>query len=233
MGTLQTRHPGRADGAQRRLCLYRSWRTTWMMDRVLTQAVRQRRSLCACRGTNYASNPAKRPGIFVAPDYPIYQLSSSRNGGPLETGPSGRCWFLTIRTGDHPTVFWIMNAWNDFENNMAAGAGTCGVCYWMLPGINSGGSRMMNWTSYASEQQLPDSTTAVPRRCRSLLATVAFRRQPQPPRYGRHPKDKREDAPHHPMLAVADHPRGHAVRLRRGAPGSAVAERRRRLVIAQ
>ena len=60
---------------------------------------------------------------------------------------------------DHPTVFWIMNGWNDFENNMAAGAGTCGVCYWLLPGINSGGSRNMNWTSYASEQQLPDKKT--------------------------------------------------------------------------
>jgi len=53
---------------------------------------------------------------------------------------------------DHPSVFWIMNGWNDFEYNMAAGAGTCGVCYWLLPGGISGGSRMMKWESYASEQ---------------------------------------------------------------------------------
>ncbi len=46
-----------------------------------------------------------------------------------------------------------MNAWNDFEGNMAAGAGTCGICYWLLPGIISGGSTMMTWDSYASEQQ--------------------------------------------------------------------------------
>ena len=41
---------------------------------------------------------------------------------------------------DHPSVFWIMNGWNDFEYNMAAGAGTCGACYWLVPGANSGHS---------------------------------------------------------------------------------------------
>src|SRR5581483_1690800 len=38
--------------------------------------------------------------------------------------------------------------------------GTCGVCYWLLPGINSGMSRFMHWDSYASEQQLPDEKTS-------------------------------------------------------------------------
>jgi hypothetical protein len=104
-----------------------------------------------------AQNPRNVPGILAAPDYPIINRPPE-NGGPLQTGPSDDV--VPYHTDwDHPTVFWIMNAWNDFENNMAAGAGTCGVCYWMLPGINSGGSRMMNWTSYASEQQLPDSKT--------------------------------------------------------------------------
>ncbi|MEO7063185.1 MAG: G8 domain-containing protein, partial [Dokdonella sp.] len=28
---------------------------------------------------------------------------------------------------DYPSVFWIMNSWNDFKDNMAVGAGTCGV----------------------------------------------------------------------------------------------------------
>lgn len=41
---------------------------------------------------------------------------------------------------DHPTVFWIMNAWNEFVGNMAAGAGTCGTAYWFVPGQNSGPS---------------------------------------------------------------------------------------------
>src|SRR5262249_15619197 len=33
-----------------------------------------------------------------------------------------------------PTLFWIMNGWNDFQYNMAAGAEACGVGYWLLPG---------------------------------------------------------------------------------------------------
>ena len=102
-------------------------------------------------------NPRNVPGILAAPDYPIIQRPPE-NGGPLQTGPSDDV--VPYHTDwDHPTVFWIMNGWNDFENNMADGAGTCGVCYWLLPGINSGGSRSMNWTSYASEQQLPDHLT--------------------------------------------------------------------------
>jgi hypothetical protein len=56
---------------------------------------------------------------------------------------------------DHPTVFWIMNGWNDFEYNMASGADACGACYWLVPGFNSGMSRMQKWESYASEQVDP------------------------------------------------------------------------------
>ncbi len=52
----------------------------------------------------------------------------------------------------NPTVFWIMNGWNDFEYNMAAGATGCGVCYWLVPGTNSGPSQGRKWDSYASMQ---------------------------------------------------------------------------------
>ena len=52
-----------------------------------------------------------------------------------------------------PTVFWIMNGWNDFQYNMAAGAGACGVCYWLVPGANSGWSKDKKWESYASMQK--------------------------------------------------------------------------------
>jgi cell migration-inducing and hyaluronan-binding protein len=38
---------------------------------------------------------------------------------------------------EHPSVFWITNGWNDFIGNMAAGAGTCGACYWFEPAENS------------------------------------------------------------------------------------------------
>jgi len=55
----------------------------------------------------------------------------------------------------NPSVFWIMNGWNDFKYNMAAGAGGCGVCYWLLPGANSGPSQGRKWESYASMQSGP------------------------------------------------------------------------------
>ena len=53
---------------------------------------------------------------------------------------------------NHPTVFWIMNGWNDFQYNMAAGAASCGSCYWWLPGSNSGPSQYETWDTYASQQ---------------------------------------------------------------------------------
>jgi len=55
----------------------------------------------------------------------------------------------------NPSVFWIMNGWNDFEYNMAAGATGCGVCYWLVPGANSGPSQGKKWESYASMQSGP------------------------------------------------------------------------------
>jgi len=110
-------------------------------------------------------NPRNIPGILASPDYPkipnpppppppCTPNCPTKTAGPSDdVVPYHSDW-------DHPTVFWIMNGWNDFEYNMAAGAGTCGVCYWLLPGINSGGSRNMHWESYASEQQLPDTKTS-------------------------------------------------------------------------
>jgi hypothetical protein len=53
---------------------------------------------------------------------------------------------------DHPSVFWIMNGWNDFEYNQASGAGSCGVCYSLVPGANSTMSQGEHWTGYASAQ---------------------------------------------------------------------------------
>lgn len=53
---------------------------------------------------------------------------------------------------NHPTIFWITNGWNDFQYNFAAGAATCGACYWWLPAADSGLSQYQTWDSYASEQ---------------------------------------------------------------------------------
>jgi hypothetical protein len=55
---------------------------------------------------------------------------------------------------DHPTSYWITNGWNDFQYNMAAGTGTCGMCYWLTPAGNSAASRYEYWTSYSAEQQV-------------------------------------------------------------------------------
>ena len=52
----------------------------------------------------------------------------------------------------HPTIFWIMNGWNDLQYNFAAGAASCGACYWWLPGANSGPSQYQHWDGYASQQ---------------------------------------------------------------------------------
>ena len=61
-----------------------------------------------------------------------------------------------------PAVFWIMNGWNDFEYNMAAGANACGICYWWLPGAVSGMSQDQTWQSYASQQSNLDRAGDTP-----------------------------------------------------------------------
>ena len=92
-------------------------------------------------------NPRKVPGILAASN--LHDAPSSED--------------LPYRSDyDHPTVFWIMNGWNDFKDNMAAGAGTCGVCYWLLPAINSTMSRDMKWSSYASMQSDPTRAGTAP-----------------------------------------------------------------------
>lgn len=60
---------------------------------------------------------------------------------------------------NHPVVFWITNGWNDFQYNMAAGAASCGACYWWLPASNSGASQYETWDSYASQQIAQNNLT--------------------------------------------------------------------------
>ena len=45
----------------------------------------------------------------------------------------------------YPTMFWMMNAYNDFVGNAAVGVGGFGVCYWPLSSSVSGPSRTMTW----------------------------------------------------------------------------------------
>jgi hypothetical protein len=80
-------------------------------------------------------NPRDTPGILARPG----------------DGPRGD--FMPYRSDwNHPSAFWIMNGWNDFQYNMAAGVTSCGSCYWLLPGANGGPSMFETWDGYASQQ---------------------------------------------------------------------------------
>ncbi len=45
---------------------------------------------------------------------------------------------------------------------MAAGAGTCGACYWFVPGRISGPSQLEHWFGYAGEQNTPGREAMTP-----------------------------------------------------------------------
>jgi cell migration-inducing and hyaluronan-binding protein len=90
-------------------------------------------------------NPRKVPGILA-------YNGNDRPGFPFRSD------------NEYPSVFWITNGWNDFIGNMAAGAGTCGACYWLEPAENSDmpdvpppmtGMRPMHmkWSGYAALQR--------------------------------------------------------------------------------
>ena len=91
----------------------------------------------AIAAVNDAANNRQVPGIFS-----YYQTT---NGVGIPQVPYQTDF-------DDPTIFWSLNGWNDWEYNMAAGAETCGLCYWIVAANVSGGSKMMNWKGYASEQ---------------------------------------------------------------------------------
>jgi cell migration-inducing and hyaluronan-binding protein len=96
-----------------------------------------------------AQNKRKVPGILA-------ENKGLTNGGKLG--------FLTRSDIEYPTVFWITNGWNDFAGNMAAGAGTCGAAFWLVPAANadmagmtapSGSMTTMKWSGYAALQGRP------------------------------------------------------------------------------
>jgi hypothetical protein len=102
-----------------------------------------------------AQNPRQVPGLLAAA-YPS-QLTPLR--GIVNQGQE----FVPFHSDiDHPSVFWMTNGWNDFEYNMAAGATSCGVCYWLVPAFNSGPSGQQYWTSYASEQSNSNRVATTP-----------------------------------------------------------------------
>lgn len=92
-------------------------------------------------------NPRMVPGILTATDPICAANPSDPSKCPVSYGN-----FPFYSDSDNPSVFWIMNGMNDFQYDMAAGAGTCGACYWFVPGAISGPSQMEKWFGYASEQ---------------------------------------------------------------------------------
>lgn len=95
-------------------------------------------------------NPRKVPGLLTTS-----QLADTNNKSILDAPPY-------YSDANHPTVFWIMNGWNDFRGNMAAGAGACGVAYWLMDAAISGRSRLQHWFGYAGEQDNLDRAGIAP-----------------------------------------------------------------------
>ncbi len=91
-------------------------------------------------------NPRQVPGI-LADNSPV--------GGPKNMD------YMPYRSDyNHPSVFWITNGWNDFEYNFAAGAATCGACYWWVGTGVSGPSQYETWDGYASQQITRDKQSS-------------------------------------------------------------------------
>ena len=94
-------------------------------------------------------NPRMVPGILTA-TAPVPDGCSKATPQKCVSGYSGLPYYSDSQ---NPSVFWIMNGMNDFQYNLAAGAATCGACYWFVPGAISGPSQTEKWYGYASEQQ--------------------------------------------------------------------------------
>lgn len=94
-------------------------------------------------------NPRQVPGI-LADNQPVAGLRNMD--------------YMPYRSDyNHPTVFWITNGWNDFQYNFAAGAATCGACYWWIGAGVSGPSQYQTWDGYASQQISRDQPTNLSR----------------------------------------------------------------------
>jgi len=88
------------------------------------------------------------PGILAHPN-----LNDNRD----PTLPTGNIQYL-----------WIMNGWNDFEYNMAAGAASCGVCYWLPAAANSGPSRYEAWRDMLAPARIAGPAWPSRIQCRHL-----------------------------------------------------------------
>ena len=104
---------------------------------------------------DYRDNPRKVPGIMAKTECGFTARPNESNGVNREIQ-------LAAYGGDyiHPSVFYITNGYNYFEDNMAVGAGTCGACYWFAPARISGLSKKSVMGSRMPEYKRPDPGTA-------------------------------------------------------------------------
>lgn len=98
------------------------------------------------------------PGILASPFPTTVTIPCNDTNCPCNKERNNRCGTPQEQVPyhsdvDHPSVFWMTNGWNDFQYNMADGAGTCGFCYWLTPAYISGPSRKEHWGGYSGEQR--------------------------------------------------------------------------------
>jgi hypothetical protein len=112
-------------------------------------------------------NPRQVPGILASPFPTTINVACGPTTCPCNGNAEARCDTPQEQVPyhsdiDHPTVFWMTNGWNDFQYNMADGAGTCGFCYWLTPAYIGGHSQMEHWEGYAAEQRGLDRAAMAP-----------------------------------------------------------------------
>ena len=111
---------------------------------------------------DYRDNPRKVPGIVAKTEGFADEFHCPK--------PNEDKWCFDPRRANfaaygsdyiHPSVFYITNGYNSFEDNMAVGAGTCGACYWFAPARISGLSKKQSWESYAGIQTTTPGTAPI------------------------------------------------------------------------
>ncbi len=111
---------------------------------------------------DYRDNPRKVPGIVAKTEGFADDFHCPK--------PNEDKWCFDPRRANfaaygsdyiHPSVFYVTNGYNSFEDNMAVGAGTCGACYWFAPARISGLSKKQSWESYAGIQTTTPGTAPI------------------------------------------------------------------------
>jgi len=119
---------------------------------------------------DYRDNPRKVPGIMAKQIFYKYEDKDKKEHEDPDRANYGAFGSDYI----HPSVFYITNAYNTFEDNMAVGAGTCGACYWIAPVRISGLSKDQSWESYAGIQRITNGTAPLYRFHGNFCSTAQY-----------------------------------------------------------